>query len=185
MKANEAILLPTLHKEFLNKAYGNTASFPNITQMCDNDIPNSRWLLSLLHLYFENKIEVQCRLKRYGTLIHHKNCDLIHALTIALSKCEEHRQTNTSASSECGNEEQTVPSIKEQTQNVALYLNEKLHKRARMLTVSFNEKPKTIATTDVPLALANTDPDLLSFLSTLTQSVRQSKRKLFTDVSAH
>ena len=76
------------------------------------------------------------------------------------------------------------PSIEEKTTNVALFLNKKLHARARLLTDSFNESPESIATTDFAEALSSTDLHLMSFLTTLTQSVRQSKRNLFADTGS-
>ena len=52
----------------------------------ESDIPSSRWLLSHLNLHFEDMIEVQCRQRRYGTLVYHKNCDLVHALSSVLGR---------------------------------------------------------------------------------------------------
>ena len=85
MKADEALLLPKLQKEFTREIYAYTASFVNVS-VCESDIPSSRWLLSQLHVHFENMLEAQCRQRRYGTLIYHKSCDLIHALSSALGK---------------------------------------------------------------------------------------------------
>ena len=48
--------------------------------------PTSCWLLSQIHLYFENKIEVHCRHKRYSTLLFHNSCHLIQALSIVTSQ---------------------------------------------------------------------------------------------------
>ena len=53
MKADEALLLPKLQKEFTREIYAYTASFVNVS-VCESDIPSSRWLLSQLHVHFEN-----------------------------------------------------------------------------------------------------------------------------------
>ena len=84
MKADEAMLLPTLHKEFIHEIHSNLANFPNVGVVHKDDIPPSRWLLSRLYFYFEGMIEVQCHQKCKGTLIYHKSCDFIQALTTAL-----------------------------------------------------------------------------------------------------
>ena len=63
-KADEALLLPSVYKEFIKHA--NTAPFSHTVhvQVCEGDVSNARWLLSRLHLYFENILEVQCRHRR-------------------------------------------------------------------------------------------------------------------------
>ena len=183
MKDDEATLLPTLHKQFRHDFFSNTDSFPNVCVQ-EKDVPSTRWLLSQLYAYFEGSIEVQCRQKRYGTLVYHKHCDLIQALTTALGKNNSQQSATNSAACDSYAHTCNSPSIEEQTTNVALFLNKKLHARARLLTDSFNESPESIATTDFAEALSSTDPHLMSFLTTLTQSVWQSKRNLFADTGS-
>ncbi len=36
--------------------------------------------------YYKGMLEVHCRHRRYGTILFHKNCDLVSALSIALGK---------------------------------------------------------------------------------------------------
>ena len=67
MKKDEALLLPSLHKEFANEAVANLFMFPQASDVPEH-IPTSRWLLSQIHLYFGNKIEVICCHKCYGIL---------------------------------------------------------------------------------------------------------------------
>ena len=89
IKVDEAILLPTLHKELAIEAFTNAHHFPQVGgNLSEEDIPSCRWLLSWLYLYFEDKLEVHCRHKRYGTLLFHRSCDLIQALSTALGKNE-------------------------------------------------------------------------------------------------
>ncbi len=64
MKSNEAMLLPAVHKEFADEALAHVSMFPNVGSISEHDIPTTRWLLSRLHVYFEDHIEVQCRHKR-------------------------------------------------------------------------------------------------------------------------
>ena len=87
MIADEALLLPTLHKELANEVLANAIIFPHL-DVSEQDIPTTRWLLSRLHLYFENQLEAQCRHRCYGTLLFHKRCDLVQALSMALGKNE-------------------------------------------------------------------------------------------------
>ena len=107
MKADEALLLPKLQKEFTREIYAYTASFVNVSA-CESDIPSSRWLLSQLHVHFENMLEVQSRQRRYGTLIYHKSCDLIHALSSAL-ELELRSATHTSLTHTITRHNSTVP----------------------------------------------------------------------------
>ena len=92
MKADEAILLPKMHKDFVQEIYANIGPFSNSVHVhvhvCQSGIPTTRWLLSRLHLYFDNMLEVQCRHRRYGTLVYHNSCDLVQALSSALGKSD-------------------------------------------------------------------------------------------------
>ena len=178
MKTDEALLLPSLHKDFANEAIANLFMFSQVGDVSEY-IPTSRWLLSQIHLYFENKIEVHCRHKRYGTLLFHKSCDLIQALSTALSKNENtQRRVDNLISSQTPVQKQELP-IEEQAQNVAIHLNRKLHERARVLNADFNKRPENIASTSLATVIASTDPLILKFLTTMTQSARQSRRYLF------
>jgi len=91
MKVDEAMLLPSLYKDFVNDVHAKLALFTSVN-MSDSDIPTSCWLLLCLHMHFENMLEVQCRHRRYGTLVYHKSCDLVNALSTALGK-SEHKGT--------------------------------------------------------------------------------------------
>lgn len=72
--------------------------------------------------------------------------------------------------------------MKEELQTVALYMNTKLHKWARMPRGSFNAAPESIASLNLRDAWDNTDPELFTFLSLMTQPVRYTKRNLFESV---
>ena len=47
MKADEAMLLPTLHKELVNEAFA--FMFPWLGDLSEQDLPTNHWLLSQLH----------------------------------------------------------------------------------------------------------------------------------------
>ena len=180
MKADEAMLLPNIHRDFIKEIHGNIALFSSIVHVSGDDIPTTRWLLPHLHLHFNARLEVQCRHKRYGTLLYHKSCDLVRALSSALGKSEA--KTTCRSCSEHEVQQHTVPTMKEQLQTVALHMNTKLHEQARMLRGSFDASPESIASLNLRDAWDNTDPELLTFLSLMTQPVRYTKRKLFESV---
>ena len=175
MKTDEALLLPKLQKEFTREIYAHTASFVNVS-VCESDIPSSCWLLSQLHVHFENMLEVQCRQRQYDTLIYHKSCDLIHALSSALGKGQIRAEIgNTHKPYSHGKQAQqhTTPTL---VQTVALHINTKLHEQAKD---SFNEASENIASLNLTGAWENTDPKLLNFLTLMTQPIRHNRRKLF------
>jgi len=121
MKSDEAVLLPMVRKQFVDEAFANVSMFPNVGSITEHDLPTNR-----LHVFFEDNTEVQCRHKRFGTLIFHKNCDLVHALSIALG--QKRKQTDRLANSQCFQQAQQQPTpIDQQAQTVTLYLNERLH----------------------------------------------------------
>ena len=169
MKVDEVMLLPSLYKDFVNEVHANLALFTSVN-MSDSDVPTSRWLLSRLHniMHFENMLEVQCRHRRYGTLVYHKSCDLVNALSTAQGKSE---RKGTCACTNIGKQQEQVqqqdsrPTLTEQVQTVALFMNSKLHERARVLKTSFDQNPESVASLNLASALGDIDPNLLTFLS--------------------
>ena len=78
--------------------------------VCQSDIPTTRWLLSRLHLYFDNMLEVQCRHRRYGTLVYHNSCDLVQALSSALGKSDtKTKNTNNEPNTEDQVQQHSTP----------------------------------------------------------------------------
>ena len=186
MKADEAILLPKMHKDFVQEIYANIGPFSNSVHVhvhvCQSGIPTTRWLLSRLHLYFDNMLEVQCRHRRYGTLVYHNSCDLVQALSSALGKSDtKTKPTNNEPNTEDQAQQHSTPPPVEQVhvQSVTSYMNTKLHERARVIKSSFDATPESVSSLNLAAALDNVDPELLNFLLTMTQPVRQSRRNLF------
>ena len=77
MRSDEATLLPLVHREFFNEVHNGALLFPHLTPINDSDIPSTRWLLSWLHSLLGNSLQVQCSHKRYGSVLFHKDCDLV------------------------------------------------------------------------------------------------------------
>ena len=153
MKADEAMLLPNIQRHIIQEIHGHIALFSSIVHVSADNIPTTRWLLSHLHLHFNARLEVH---KRYGTLLYHKSCDLVQALSTTLGKSEA--KTTCRSCSEHEVQQHTVPTIKEQLQTVSLNMNTKL--QARMLRGSFDASPESIASLNLRDAWDNTDPKL-------------------------
>jgi len=83
MKADEAMLLPTLHKELVNEAFA--FMFPWLGDLSEQDLPTNHWLLSQLR---QAQTQGSVQDKRYGSLMFHKSCDLVQAFSITLGKHE-------------------------------------------------------------------------------------------------
>ena len=135
LKNDEAMLLPAVHQSFTNEAYSQSANFPSVGVVAPGDVPGTRWLLSRLHSFFGSSIEVQCKHKRFGSVIFHKECDLVKALSTALGKAHSlQRQMETlSSSSSSMSEPPVVPTLEEKINEVAVYTNTKLHEQAKVL----------------------------------------------------
>ena len=167
MKNDEALLLPARHRDFISEVYANAFQFPSLT-VSEKDIPSSRWLLSRLYVS-----EVHCRQRRYGTVLFHKGCDMIQALCTALGKSQVvQRQAECELMSE-DTEQASPPNSEKQVQTVALYLNNKLHDRARTINASFNEPPEKIRTVNILNMMENTNSSLVKFLQPVCKELFQ------------
>lgn len=74
MKADEAILVPVLHQSFVADIQAHTSRFGCIET---KQIPGRRWLLSRLQSHFGEMLMVRCKHDRHGSILFHKNCDLL------------------------------------------------------------------------------------------------------------
>lgn len=174
MKKNEATLLPSSYNAFCDSAMDKLNEYPyfNIT---NNDIPCRRWFTSRLHHYFLNSITFECKHRSIGTMIYHKDCDILCALSLALAK---QRQANLEKSSTSSPPKTTPATNMENSMvTVAGYLNNKLHEQSKKFIHQF----QTVAEyekIDLSAIANNTDKTLLKFISQLTCTVREG-RKLF------
>ena len=112
-----------------------------------------------------------------------KNCDLVSALSIALGKRQSPKikQKQDEIHDTAHDSEST--SIDNSVVPVAKYLNGILHERAKTVCMEYNGIPEKVSNFKLCELIDKTNPILLQFLRELTQSARQSKRKLFEDLS--
>lgn len=176
MKADEAMLLPTLYHTFIELVSSEAPNFPSIQPMVENSIPGKRWVLSKLNSYFGYMLTVTCKVDCYGTLLFHKNCDLLKALSAALAN--DTRKSHAPKPKE--SENLCASSMKDHMHTVSLYLNEKLHDQAKTLVAAFKNKPLRYSTFSITSYMAMLDPELLGFVQEITSSVR-GRRKLFRE----
>lgn len=123
-------------------------------------------------------LAVTCKHDHYVSVLYHRNCDLIKALSSALG------QSNYMAvqqSKECAPSTSTPQqiSISEQRENVAHDLNDHIHRGAKTLIASFQNSPEKYAKLDINTLSEKVDPTPLQFIQLVTQSVRSKRCKLF------
>ena len=186
LRNDEAMLLPAVHQSFTNEAYNQSANFPSVGVAAPGDVPGTRWLLSRLHSFFGSSIEVQCKHKRFGSVIFHKECNLVKAMSTALGKAQslERKMGSLSSSSSCMSEPPAVPTLEEKINEAAVYTNIKLHEQAKVLITEFRDSPSRYCNLNLSDFINNLDPYLLNFLQKLTQSVR-SQKKFHTVFDTH
>ncbi len=180
MKADEAMLLPALHRSFVLQVKHRVVQFPVSEPMPEQEIPGTRWLLARLHSCFGELLKVQCRHKRYGSLLLHRDCDLLKALSTALGQSQpSHRENELHTDTlQVSGSKPKANITEQQIVSVASHLNERIHKQAKSLITRFDKSPDKYATFDLSI-IQELDPVLLGFIQQLTQSVRSRKRKLF------
>ena len=143
LSKDEALLLPNVYRDFVSKFKSPSNSYPTVT-VPENDVPSNRWLLSRLHHFFGDMVRVECKHKRHGSLLFHKNCDLVKALSSALGKNKLLQSNDRSEDSKFTDDES--PSNEEQLQNVANDINTRLQNQRKALITSFQNSPQRYAT---------------------------------------
>ena len=86
MKSDGAILLPVLYREFCHEVQNRASLLPQLSSLPNQRIPGIRWLLSRLHSLFGDSLQVICKQSRYGSVLFHKDCDLVKALSTGKSE---------------------------------------------------------------------------------------------------
>lgn len=166
---NEVMLLSAEYKAFYESVI--TPNQYNITVNIA-EVPCKRWFISKLNHYFGEDIAFACKHKRFGTMIYHKNCDLLNALSLDLgrqtAKASEPLKLSNTAS----------PSIEQQVKTVALHLNAKLHKQSQEIVKRFMP-PENYLQMNLSELIKKIDPVLLDFLQQLTCTTKTRRRKLF------
>ena len=174
---NEAMLLPTIYRSFFESAALKTSCYPYLN-LTTSDIPSTLWFISRLHHYLGEDIVMECKHKRIGTMIYHKNCDLSSALSHALGQQKTANKHEPDSTTIVNTVEHNVPT-KQDIETVALYLNTKLHEQSRKLVQEFRE-PENYTKMSISNILKNTDPILIQFLKQLTCTVNERRKKHIT-----
>ena len=174
---NEAMLLPTIYRSFFESAALKTSLYPYLN-LTTSDIPSTLWFISRLHHYLGEDIVMECKHKRIGTMIYHKNCDLSSALSHALGQQKTANKHEPDSTTIVNTVEHNVPT-KQDIEIVALYLNTKLHEQSRKLVQEFRE-PENYTKMSISNILKNTDPILIQFLKQLTCIVNERRKKHIT-----
>ena len=128
MKSHEALLLPALYRDFVHDIEQHYEDLTGSEEVPYETIPGTRWLLAQLHSLFGNLLRVECKHRRFGSLLCHRDCDLVNALSIALGKVHKHRQLDSYSTI------QTIPELNISTQ-VNIVANDRLHTQIRGQTV--------------------------------------------------
>lgn len=157
--------------------------FPSVAPIPAQDIPGTRWVLARLSLKFGEMLRVECKHRRFGSLLYHVNCGLLNALSLALGRRRLHDKEEEPVSVDTTSQPQTLLSWDEQVTKVATYLNTKVHQQAKTFVASFSSSPEKYATFSIENLFEAIDPQLVRFIQQLTQSVRSGRRKLFVSES--
>ena len=89
---NRAILLPSFHETFMGHVT-DTSRVADISLEDTKDV-SSRYILSSLTASLQHHITYSCKVRKYGTLVHRPNADLVPLLSEALWKLRMTRHIN-------------------------------------------------------------------------------------------
>lgn len=179
MVSNEAMLLPDLYRSFKETLSSEKRFFPHLVVTTD-EVPSNRWFISRLNHYFGEIIAFECRLRYIGTVVFHKNCDLLQALSTALGKLHNAERKVQELSTPRSDVETMYPSLDEQINNVASHFNHKFHEQAKKFVCEYRS-PEKYTSMEISAVIECTDQELLKFINQLTCS---TKRKLFVSHDA-
>ena len=87
MKSDQAVLLSKLYHNFDNTIIKESKNYPSLSSTKQTNSSSHCWVLSRLHSIFAGESLVMiCKHEKYGTLLYHKQCDQVKALSSALGK---------------------------------------------------------------------------------------------------
>ena len=175
---NEAILLSTVYKQCVTEATSKANIYLGNDSLKQVDLPSRRWVIARLHMHLGNLIEIQCRHKRYGSIILLRNCDLVHALSSALGKSQI---GSSDSGPDTHSEAPPAQCIEDKLDAVATHINKLLQNQARELVAMYKNKPVKYSTFNLDTFKKELNACLLKFMEIVTLSVRASKRNLFPD----
>ncbi len=182
MKADEVLLLPELYDFFRSEIVTQAALFPSLGPIPAHDIPGTRWVLPHLSFHFGEMLRVECKHRRFGSLLYHVNCDLLKAVSLALGRNRLHVKEGEQESA-VAHPPQVSLSWDEQITSVASYLNDRVHQQAKTFVANFRDSPDKYAAFSIEWLYEAVDPHLIKFVQQQTQSVRNRRRKLFDSES--
>ena len=163
MATNQVLLLPDLYRKFKDALSSESNSYPQLLVITD-EFPSTRWFISRLNHYFGDSIVFECRHRHTGTLVFHKNCDLIMALSSVLGQ-----KRIAEKKAQCPLEIQIT--------NVTSHFHRKLSEQAKKF-ISDYKSPEKFTNIEISELIQHSDQELLKFISQLTSS-KEIKRKLF------
>lgn len=70
--------------------------FPHL-QITSSEMPCQRWFACRLHHYFGDSLVFECKHCHIGTMIFHKNCDVVSALSTALGQQKTEKEELTTS----------------------------------------------------------------------------------------
>ena len=173
LQNDQALLLTTIYREFVEEAQSKASLYMSGAV----HIPSIRWLLSRLHLYFGSMLIVQCKCRRYRSIVYLHGCDLVKTLSAALGKS----QTTPKFSQET-EKQPPLPqpsNIDEKVEDVTSFINDRMHMQARKIVAADENSPRKLQSFKLDRLVGELDPVLVSFIKKITQSVRARKRIAF------
>lgn len=133
LSRNEAMLLPVIYRKFCELAHKEAATY----HQNPIETPSIIWFISKLHHYLGEDVVMECKHRKFGTLLYHKNCDLVSALSRALGQQKVVRHEYPIPPTPVP-EHNPTPTEK-QIEAVALHMNTKLHEQSKVIAREFTE----------------------------------------------
>ncbi len=184
LKKDEALLLPVVYRGFVDQVGNQAAQFPGLC-LTDDEIPSIRWLLTRLHMHLGPLLEVQCKHRKYGSVLFRQNGDLVTAVSAALGQSQtiqKHLERQHEEDSALSHQLQPdQPTLEQKVEAVSIHINDRLHKQAQALQTAYKDTPGKYKTLNLQTVQDTMDPVLVSFINKITQSIRGRKRRLFPD----
>ncbi len=184
MAKDEVMLLPAFRGHFEDYIMSGLADCIHISKT-PAKIPSTKWIITKLHSYFGEQIVFQCIYRHVGTIINHKNCDLLKAISNIFGqqkkKCNKEKTGQPESLEDDAENSATITS--QTITEVAQHLNSKLHEQAKKSITIFKDIDM-YTNLHIPTLIDNTDPILLEFIRQLTCTIREGRRRLFDSLGA-
>ena len=123
--------------------------------------PTQRWLLANLCNLFGSTLQIECRHKKYGSVVYRSGCDLLKAVSPALGKLSQNKKQGL-----VNDDNRSIVIHK-----VGQYINKKLHKQSKHLVRKY-QQPSSLVNFSLEEYKQEVDIDFFDFVSTLTSTTR-------------